>query len=85
MDKKALTLSALADTIRQIDGELAAQAARAVNISLTMRNWLIGYYIAEYEQHGADRAKYGARLLESLADKLARKGVRRADARELRR
>ena len=21
--------------------------------------WLTGYYIVEYEQHGADRAKYG--------------------------
>jgi len=69
MDKKALTLSALADTIRQVDGEFAAQAARAVNVSLTMRNWLVGYYISEYEQHGADRAKYGAGLLDNLADR----------------
>ena len=25
----------------------------------TSRAWLTGYYIVEYEQHGADRAKYG--------------------------
>ncbi len=29
-----------------------------------MRNWLIGYYIVEYEQRGSDRARYGERLLE---------------------
>jgi hypothetical protein len=35
---------------------LSAQAGRAVNISLTMRNWMIGLYIAEYKLRGADRA-----------------------------
>jgi len=50
-----------------------------------MRNWLIGYYIAEYEQRGADRAKYGAGLLECLAEKLQQANVRRVEARELRR
>ena len=49
---------------------MTAQAGKAVNISLTLRNWAIGYYIQEYEQNGADRAKYGRQLLERLADKL---------------
>ena len=80
-----LNFSVLTDAISRIDRELTAQAARAVNAGLTLRNWLIGYYIAEYELHGADRAKYGERLLESLSDKLAQEGVRRAEARELRR
>jgi len=80
-----LNFSVLTDAISRIDRELTAQAARAVNASLTLRNWLIGYYIAEYELHGADRAKYGERLLESLADQLAQKGVRRTEVRELRR
>jgi glycosyltransferase involved in cell wall biosynthesis len=62
-----LNFSVLTDAISRIDRELTAQAARAVNASLTLRNWLIGYYIAEYELHGADRAQYGERLLESLA------------------
>ena len=43
------------------------QAAQATNVALTLRNWVIGHYIVEYEQHGRDRAKYGVRLLESLA------------------
>ena len=32
--------------------------------------WLTGYYIVEYEQHGADRAKYGTGLLKKLAARL---------------
>ena len=43
------------------------QAVHAVNVALTLRNWLIGYYIFEYEQHGGDRAKYGERLLDNLS------------------
>jgi predicted nuclease of restriction endonuclease-like (RecB) superfamily len=38
---------------------------------MTMRNWMIGMYIVEYEQKGEDRAKYGSGLLRSLSDKLA--------------
>ena len=33
-----------------------------------MRNWLIGYYIVEYEQNGKDRAEYGAKLLKKLEE-----------------
>lgn len=40
-------------------------------MSLTLRNWAIGCYIREYEQNGADRAKYGARLLEQAEPKLS--------------
>lgn len=50
-----LSFEKLVDAIRQVHDELAAQAGRAVNISLTLRNWLIGLYIREYEQNGADR------------------------------
>lgn len=40
-----------------------------------MRNWLIGAYIVEFEQSGKDRAKYGARLLETLAHDLRVRGL----------
>lgn len=40
-----------------------------------MRNWLIGYYIIEFEQHGKDRAEYGARLLKKLEARVNRKGL----------
>ncbi|WP_083762325.1 DUF1016 N-terminal domain-containing protein [Chlorobaculum parvum] len=52
--------------IRQTHSELAAHACRAVNVSLTLRNWLIGCHIAEYELNGADRATYGDRVLKEL-------------------
>ncbi|MDP1815429.1 MAG: PDDEXK nuclease domain-containing protein, partial [Leadbetterella sp.] len=45
------------------------QAAKAVNVSLTLRNWLIGFYIVEFEQKGEDRAKYGDKLLPKLAQR----------------
>jgi hypothetical protein len=32
----------LVGVIRQVHEELAAQVGRAVNLSLTLRNWLIG-------------------------------------------
>jgi len=63
---------------------MVGRAAAVVNQALVLRNWLIGAYLVEYEQGGADRAKYGARLLERLAADLARRGIKRVDARTLR-
>ena len=63
----ALNFAGLVDAIRAIHEQLSRHAVKAVNISLTVRNWLIGFYIREYEQNGSDRAKYGENLLESLA------------------
>jgi hypothetical protein len=40
--KRARDFEKLVGTIRQVHEELAAQVGRAVNLSLTMRNWLIG-------------------------------------------
>lgn len=81
----ALSLDLLVSAIGQAHIEMAAQAGRAVNMSLTLRNWIIGFYIAEYEQQGADRAQYGDRLLARLSDDLLQAGVVRAEERELRR
>ena len=51
-----MNFEALANQIDAIQRTLQAQAAHAVNLSLTARNWLIGYYIVEFEQNGEDRA-----------------------------
>ena len=83
--KHDMDFNALVSSIRQIHKHLAAQACSAVNISLTMRNWAIGYYIREYEQSGADRAKYGETLLDKLAGRLRSEDMKRVAARELRR
>lgn len=45
------------------------QAQKQVNIGLTLRNWLIGYYIVEYEQKGKDRAAYGENLYKEIANR----------------
>lgn len=60
-------------------------AAKAVNVALTLRNWLIGYRIVEFEQQGNDRAAYGQRLFPALAERLSAAGLKRVDVRELRR
>ena len=52
-----------------------AGAIRAINQMATLRNWLIGCYIVEYEQGGRDRAKYGDRLLKRLEEKVNTKGL----------
>ncbi len=70
-------------SIRQVHQECAAQASRAVNISLTWRNWLIGAHIHHYELRGADRAGYGDRLLAALSDALSGRGASNSGRRQL--
>jgi len=65
----------LVNNIEQIHHHFQQQAVKAVNVSLTIRNWLIGFYIVEFEQNGADRAKYGEKLMKSLSDKISGKGL----------
>ena len=69
-----MNFESLVGHINQVQDVLQAQAAHAVNLSLTARNWLVGYYIVEYEQHGEDRAKYGEKLINRLADEIKRRG-----------
>ena len=80
----APNFAALVEVVRQVHEQSAAAASRAVNVSLTLRNWLTGCYIVEYEQHGADRAEYGERLLEKLAAALADSGIAEISARSSR-
>ncbi|MEP6780071.1 MAG: PDDEXK nuclease domain-containing protein [Gemmatimonadaceae bacterium] len=58
-------------------------AAKAVNVALTLRNWLIGHLIEVYERQGADRATYGDKLMDTLAGRLVKNGWARCDRREL--
>src|SRR3972149_9658394 len=80
---KHFTFTELVSSIQSVHNELLGQAKRAVNISLSLRKWLIGCYIAEYEMRGADRAKYGDRLMGTLAETLTKQGVFRCDRRGL--
>ncbi len=67
---KPFDLQALISAIRKADKYLTIQAGKAVNVSLTIRNWLIGLYIAEFELSGLERASYGDNLLGTLSKKL---------------
>lgn len=73
----------LVAAIRQTDAALSEQASRAVNVSLTLRNWLIGHHIAEFELQGADRARYGDKLLAELAKALRDLGISNTGKRQL--
>lgn len=74
----------LVQAIKEIDQHFTSQAGKAVNTALTLRNWLIGAYLREYEQHGNDRASYGTHLLETLAGHLSRQNSTGMSARSLR-
>ena len=71
------TFEILAERVKDVHNATSSIAKGAVNQLLTIRNWAIGCYIVEYEQEGCDRAKYGARLLQNLADELSIKGLDR--------
>ena len=75
MHKCAPTFEDLSVSI--LNTHLTAQQAaiRAINQMATLRNWLIGCYIVEYEQKGSDRAKYGDRLLKRLEERVKTKGL----------
>ena len=58
-------------------------AARAINVALTLRNWKLGERIAQIELEGADRAMYGKRVVASLADMLTMKYGKGFDRKSL--
>ncbi len=66
--------SGLIGLFEQTQTAMQTQAARSVDIALVLRNWLFGWYIVEYQQNGADRAKYGKQLLKELALQLSIRG-----------
>jgi predicted nuclease of restriction endonuclease-like (RecB) superfamily len=85
MASEQLNFNGLVQQIKTIHDSLQKQAVKAVNMGLTLRNWMIGHYIYEYEQDGQDRAEYGEKLLHKLSDSLQHYGLKRVEERELRR
>jgi len=73
----------LVSQISSLHAQVAAQASKAVNLGLTLRNWLIGAHIQEFERNGEDRSRYGERLFEDLAGRLLESGVPSCDRRQL--
>ncbi len=64
----------LLDLFKDTHDELQKRAARSVDITLVVRNWLFGWYIVEFEKNGTDRAKYGSKLLKNIAAEINIKG-----------
>jgi predicted nuclease of restriction endonuclease-like (RecB) superfamily len=77
INKKGFTIdfNDLKQNIKAIYDSFRQNAIVAVNVRLTIKNWLTGFYIVEYEQNGNDRAKYGAKLLQNLANEFNEDGL----------
>ena len=72
-DGDEMNYGTLVEAISQAHEQTQRQATQAVNIALTLRNWLVGYHIFEYQQNGQDRAKYGEKLLENQSKDLSQR------------
>ncbi len=65
------TLDRLTKKIGNIHQTIQQDVIKSVSSGLTLRNWIIGYYIVEYEQNGVDISNYGDKVISTLALKLA--------------
>ena len=74
----------LIQVFEKVHNHLQENAISAVNQSLTIRNWLFGHYIVEFEQNGKDRARYGTELLKNIADTFSTKNIKGLSERSLR-
>lgn len=63
---------------------LRRAAIGSANRLLTVRNWLIGHYIVEYEQEGEDRARYGDSVLIRLSEGLKSQNMKGVSVSALR-
>ncbi len=69
-------INELVHSIQSANKFFLDQTQRQVNTALTLRNWVIGYYIVEYEQKGEDRAEYGKRLVRNICALLREAGIK---------
>ena len=65
----------LIDNIQFTHDVLQTSVSKAINTGTTIRNWLFGFYIVEFEQNGEDRAKYGDNLLSNISKSAGVKGL----------
>lgn len=65
----------LSETLLNLNKVFEEDTAKAINRNITARNWLIGYYIVNYEQNGNDRAEYGKQIIKKLSEKLNKKSL----------
>lgn len=72
-DASRLDFESLVNRIQNSSFVLQENARMIINRNVTVRAWLTGFYIVEYEQRGIDRAKYGEQLLNRLSKRLDNK------------
>ena len=58
-----LNFENLSETLLNLNKVFEDGTAKAINRNITARNWLVGYYIVNYEQNGKDRAEYGEKII----------------------
>ncbi len=75
IEKDRFNFKFLTKAISSIHKHFYHQSVKAINTNLTIRNWIIGLYIIEFEQNGEDRAKYGKHLIDELAKQITIKGI----------
>jgi hypothetical protein len=73
----------LISQISNIDEAARSVAGRTLQQILSLRNWLIGASLVEFEQAGEDRAQYGQRLMHTLAQALGEAGCQGLSASNL--
>ena len=73
--ERTIDFTQLESSISNLNDVFEENTAKAINRNVTARNWLIGYYIVNYEQNGKDRAKYGEKTVRQLADRLNKKSL----------
>lgn len=76
-------LDVLINLISDTQSFFKQQVQKQVNIGLTLRNLLFGFYIVEYELNGSDRAEYGTRLYKEIEKRLKTIGVLQIRERHL--
>ena len=74
-EERNFSFEHLTQLVEQVHNSAYASSVKAINRFATIRNYIIGFYIVEYEQNGSDRAKYGDRLLKRLTERINKRGI----------
>ena len=74
-EETSFSFDHLSELVLQLHDSAYSATVKAINRFATIRNYVIGFYIVEYEQLGNDRAKYGDRLLKRLAESVNKRGI----------
>ena len=74
-EEKNFSFEHLTQLLEQVHNSAYSSSVKAINRFATIRNYIIGFYIVEYEQNGSDRAKYGDKLLKRLAERINKRGI----------